>query len=132
MRIHLRQETPDGPLETTLVKELVVLPAADQVIFADQYGENWTQGFISNVEVDEQVFAGTWAQALVAEAFTLEYKPLTPVEPVGYRACGWPSIPAMPKATPGLFSMSWSMGIRRRWSRCSKEMAWISRGKNGR
>ena len=36
--------------------------------------------------MDEQVFAGTWAQALVAEAFTLEYKPLTPVEPVGYRA----------------------------------------------
>ena len=86
VRIHLRQETPDGPLETTLVRELVVLPAADQVIFADQYGENWTQGFISNVEVDEQVFEGTWAQALVAEAFTLEYKPLTPVEPVGYRA----------------------------------------------
>lgn len=86
VRIHLRQETPDGPLETTLVKELVVLPATDQVIFADQYGENWTQGFTSNVEVDEQVFAGTWAQALVAEAFTFEYKPLTPVEPVGYRA----------------------------------------------
>ena len=86
VRIHLRQETPDGPLETTLVKELVVLPVADQVIFADQYGENWTQGFTSNVEVDEQVFAGTWAQALVAEAFTLEYKPLMPVEPVGYRA----------------------------------------------
>ena len=64
VRIHLRQETPDGPLETTLVKELVVLPVADQVIFADQYGENWTQGFTSNVEVDEQVFAGTWAQAL--------------------------------------------------------------------
>ena len=86
VRIHLRQETPDGPLETTLVKELVVLPAADQVIFADQYGENWTQGFTSNVEVDEQVFAGIWAQTLVAEAFTFEYKPLTPVEPVGYRA----------------------------------------------
>ena len=86
VRIHLRQETPDGPLETTLVKELVVLPVADQVIFADQYGENWTQGFTSNVEVDEQVFAGTWAQTLVAEAFTLEYKPLMPVEPVGYRA----------------------------------------------
>lgn len=86
VRIHLRQETPDGPLETTIVRELVVLPAADQVIFADQYGENWTQGFTSNVEVDEQVFAGTWAQALAAEAFTLEYKPLTPVEPVGYRA----------------------------------------------
>ena len=86
MRIHLRQETPDEPLETIIVKELVVLPGADQVIFADQYGENWTQGFTSNVEVDEQVFAGTWAQALVAEAFTLEYKPLTPVEPVGYRA----------------------------------------------
>ena len=86
VRIHLRQETPDGPLETTLVKELVVLPVADQVIFADQYGENWTQGFTSNVEVNEQVFAGTWAQALVAEAFTLEYKPLTPVNPVGYRA----------------------------------------------
>ncbi|MXX36791.1 MAG: hypothetical protein F4Z85_01725, partial [Gemmatimonadetes bacterium] len=86
VRIHLRQETPDGPLETTLVKELVVLPVVDQVIFADQYGENWTQGFTSNVEVDEQVFAGTWAQALVAEAFTLEYKPLVPVEPVGYRA----------------------------------------------
>ena len=86
VRIHLRQETPDGPLETTLVKELVVLPVADQVIFADQYGENWTQGFTSNVEVDEQVFAGTWAQALVAEAFTLEYKPLVPVDPIGYRA----------------------------------------------
>ncbi|MYF92136.1 MAG: T9SS type A sorting domain-containing protein [Gemmatimonadetes bacterium] len=86
VRIHLRQGTPDGPLETTLVRELVVLPAADQVIFADQYGENWTQGFISNVEVDEQVFEGTWVQTLVAEAFTLEYKPLTPVEPVGYRA----------------------------------------------
>ena len=86
VRIHLRQETPDGPLETTLVKELVVLPVADQVIFADQYGENWTQGFTSNVEVNEQVFAGTWAQALVAEAFTLEYKPLMPVNPVGYRA----------------------------------------------
>ena len=75
VRIHLRQETPDGPLETTLVKELVVLPVADQVIFADQYGENWTQGFTSNVEMDEQVFEDTWAQALVAEAFTLEYKP---------------------------------------------------------
>ena len=86
VRIHLRQETPDGPLETTLVKELVVLPVADQVIFADQYGENWTQGFTSNVEVDEQVFAHTWAQALVAEAFTLEYKPLVPVDPIGYRA----------------------------------------------
>ena len=86
VRIHLRQETPDGPLETTLVKELVVLPVVDQVIFADQYGENWTQGFTSNVEVDEQVFEGTWAQALVAEAFTLEYKPLIPVDPVGYRA----------------------------------------------
>ncbi len=86
VRIHLYQETPDGPLETTLVKELVLLPVADQVIFADQYGENWTQGFTSNVEVDEQVFAGTWAQALVAEAFTLEYKPLVPVDPVGYRA----------------------------------------------
>ena len=86
VRIHLRQETPDGPLETTLVKELVLLPVADQVIFADQYGENWTQGFTSNVEVDEQVFADTWAQALVAEAFTLEYKPLVPVDPVGYRA----------------------------------------------
>ena len=86
VQIHIRQETPDGPLETTLVKELVVLPVADQVIFADQYGANWTQGFTSNVEVDEQVFAGTWAQALVAEAFTLEYKPFTPVEPVGYRA----------------------------------------------
>ncbi|MYI61172.1 MAG: T9SS type A sorting domain-containing protein, partial [Gemmatimonadetes bacterium] len=86
VHIHIRQETPDGPLETTIVRELVVLPAADQVIFADQYGENWTQGFTSNVEVNEQVFAGTWAQALAAEAFTLEYKPLTPVEPVGYRA----------------------------------------------
>ena len=86
VRIHLRQETPDGPLETTLVKELVVVPVVDQVIFADQYGENWTQGFTSNVEVDEQVFEGTWAQALVAEAFTLEYKTLMPVEPVGYRA----------------------------------------------
>ena len=86
VRIHLRQETPDGPLETMLVKELVLLPVADQAIFADQYGENWTQGFTSNVEVDEQVFAGTWAQALVADAFTLEYKPLVPVDPVGYRA----------------------------------------------
>ena len=86
VRIHLRQETPDGPLETTIVKELVVLPTGDQVIFADQYGENWTQGFTSNVEVNEQVFADIWAQALAAEAFTLEYKPLTPVEPVGYRA----------------------------------------------
>ena len=86
VRIHLRQETPDGPLETTLVKELVVLPVADQVIFADQYGENWAQGFTSNVEVNEQVLANTWAQALVAEAFTLEYKTLVPVEPVGYRA----------------------------------------------
>ena len=86
VRIHLRQETPDGPLETTLVKELVVLPVVDQVIFADQYGENWTQGFTSNVEVDEQVFAGTWAQTLVAEAFTLEYKTLVPVDPVGYHA----------------------------------------------
>ena len=84
VRIHLRQETPNGPLETTLVKELVVLPVADQVIFADQYGENWTQGFTSNVEVDAQ--AG--AQVLVADAFTLEYKPLTPVDPVGYRALG--------------------------------------------
>ena len=86
VRIHLRQETPDGPLETTLVRELVVLPVADQVIFADQYGENWTQGFTSNVEVNEQVLADTWAQALVAEAFTLEYKTFVPVEPVGYRA----------------------------------------------
>ena len=86
VQIHIRQETPGGPLETTLVKELVVLPTADQVIFADQYGDNWTQGFISNVEVNEQIFADTWAQALVAEAFTLEYKPLTPVDPVGYRA----------------------------------------------
>ena len=86
VQIHIRQETPDGPLETTIVKELVLLPVADQVIFADQYGENWTQGFISNVEVDEQVFEDTWVQALVAEAFTLEYKPLAPVEPVGYRA----------------------------------------------
>ena len=85
VRIHLRQETPDGLLETIIVKKLVLLPAADQVIFADQYGENWTQGFTSNVEVDEQIFADTWAQALVAEAFTLEYKPLTPVDPVGYR-----------------------------------------------
>ena len=86
VRIHLRQETPDGPLETMLVKELVVLPEADQVVFADQYGENWTQGFTSNVKVDEQVFADTWAQALAAEAFTFEYKPLAPVNPVGYRA----------------------------------------------
>ena len=82
VRIHLRQETPDGPLETTLVRELVLLPVADQVIFADQYGENWTQGFTANVKVGEQV----GAQVLVAEAFTLEYKPLTPVNPVGYRA----------------------------------------------
>ena len=82
VRIHLRQETPDGPLETTLVKELVLLPVADQVIFADQYGANWTQGFTANVEVGGQ--AG--AQVLVADAFTLEYKPLTPVESVGYRA----------------------------------------------
>ena len=86
VQIHIRQETPDGPLETTIVKELVVLPTGDQIIFADQYGENWTQGFTSNVEVNEQVFANIWAQALAAEAFTLEYKPLTPVDPVGYRA----------------------------------------------
>ena len=82
VRIHLRQETPDGPLETTLVRELVLLPVADQIIFADQYGENWTQGFTANVEVNEQV----GAQVLVAETFTLEYKPLVPVNPVGYRA----------------------------------------------
>ncbi len=86
VRIHLRQETPDGPLETTLVRKLVLLPAADQVIFADQYGENWREGFTAHVEVDEQLIAGTWAQVLTAEAFTLEYKPRVPVEPVGYRA----------------------------------------------
>ena len=82
VRIHLRQ----GVLETTLVQELVLLPVADQVIFADQYGSNWNQGFTSNVEVHEQLFARTWAQALVADSFTLEYKPIEPVEPVGYRA----------------------------------------------
>ncbi len=86
VQIHIRQQTPDGPLETTLIKELVLLPMADQVIFADQYGENWTEGFTSNVEVHEQVFADLGAQRLAAEAFTLEYKPLTPVAPVGYRA----------------------------------------------
>ena len=84
--IHIRQQTPNGPLETTIVKELVLLPGADQIIFANQYGENWTEGFTANVAVNEQVFADIWAQALTAAAFTLEYKPLTPVDPVGYRA----------------------------------------------
>ena len=122
VRIHLRQETPDGPLETMLVKELVLLPVADQIIFADQYGENWTQGFTANVEVGKQV----GAQVLVADAFTLEYKPLTPVEPVGYRALRLAFHPGDAEGGAlGLFSTSWSMGIRRRWSRCLKGMVWI-------
>jgi hypothetical protein len=88
--IHIRQQTPERLLQTTLDRELVFVPVEDQVIFGDHFGENWSQGYTSNIELDllanERVFSGEASMEVQAEAFTLEFLPFEPVEKEGYRA----------------------------------------------
>ena len=88
--VHISQQTPERLLQTTLYRELVFVPVEDKVIFGDSFGENWSQGYTYNVELDplanERVFSGDASMEVRADAFTLEYLPLEPVEKEGYRA----------------------------------------------
>lgn len=80
--VHLRQ----GDEATKLVRSLIVLPKADQVIFADELA--WDQGVLFSAELDptqaDTVFAGARALRVVARGFTIEFLPREPVETVGY------------------------------------------------
>jgi len=86
LRVRLRQ----GTLESELHRPVLLLPAEDQLIFGDEYGENWRQGFTDAVgagpRAGEEVFAGQRALAIEARAYTIEQLARRPVDLAGYQA----------------------------------------------
>ena len=77
-----------GDEETKLVHSVVVLPRADQVLFADELA--WDQGRLHSAELDlthtDTVFAGQQAMRVEARGFSIEFLPRVPVAQVGYTA----------------------------------------------
>ncbi len=80
--VHLAQ----GDEATKLVHSIVVLPRADQVLFADEL--SWTQGALYSAQLDpthaDTVFAGQRALRVDARGFTIEFLPRASVAQVGY------------------------------------------------
>ncbi len=80
--VHLAQ----GDEATKLVHSVVVLPRADQVLFADELA--WEQGALYSAQLDpthaDTVFAGQRALRVDARGFTIEFLPRAPVAQVGY------------------------------------------------
>jgi hypothetical protein len=83
--------TVEGGGKTEKIQRgMYVVPALDQVIYADASGANWRRGFSINADIDfagaDSVYRGDASIALDAKAFTLELLPVTPIVPTGYRA----------------------------------------------
>ena len=82
--VHLAQ----GDEATKLVHSIVVLPTADQVLFADELA--WEQGALYSAQLDpthaDTVFAGQRALRVEARGFSLEFLPRMPVASIGYTA----------------------------------------------
>ncbi len=87
--VHIRQETAAGSLEAVLDHAIVLLPSADELIFDEGFGSGWRPGFLSNAsayDARDMAFVGAVSRAIEASAFTFEFLPVEPVEPIGYRA----------------------------------------------
>lgn len=87
--IYMRQQGKEKLLSAQLEHDFIVVPEFDQPIFDEGYSADWQQGFTANAgvaTVAQEVYRGELAQAVDAEAFTLEYLPRAVVEAPGYRA----------------------------------------------
>ncbi len=82
--IHLEQ----GEESTKIIHSLVVLPKADQALFADEM--LWKQGVLFGAELDptqtDTVFSGQRALRIAARGFTIEFLPPAPIAGEGYTA----------------------------------------------
>jgi hypothetical protein len=86
------------------------------VIFADEPADNWAIKAVNEIKIEaratEEVFEGTAALALEADAFTVAYQPDEPVNPAGFRALHFAFHPGNATAgSRGAFNIIMNSGI---------------------
>ena len=86
--VRIEQSFALSSFRTHLVKEIIVLPTEDLVIFADNLAADWrvesSRGEL-NFQADDLVYQGVYALGLQTTFFKVDCRPATPVDPVGYR-----------------------------------------------
>ena len=86
----IEQTTSLGSHWTSLSKALRILPARDQVVFADAMAGDWKVEGDLRVQLDPRsdavVYEGDRSLALQVSGFNMQLTPAVPVSPVGYRS----------------------------------------------
>jgi len=86
----IEQEVGERSYAMRLDGDVVVVPAADLVIYDDALGESWQQGYTHSVELRPEetgpVYEGEASLALTADYFTVELETEVPADPVGFRS----------------------------------------------